>query len=755
MMTPGPYIRRNELARVRPTAVAEPEVYFRPPQRHDGFEVLYKLWRRRGLIALTIGVTFALGLVMVSILTPRYAAEAQIMVGATTPKVANIESVLAGMTANVETVQSEGYVLQSRELAASVANRLALDKDPEFNPFLRDQSLVSYIIGSIKYGAKSAARWLVSGSDNRRGGGGRSEQDAAEIERQAVISSLLAHITVIPLNRSHVLSISAESENPLLAMRIANTLAEVYLENQLTRKTGAAEAATTVLDKQIQDLRQRVEASERAVEEYRRDKGLYQARATTVTEQQLAELNSQLILAESSRAEVDARLRQAEGARNNPDAIGSLPAVVNAPLISNLREKRIDLERQAAELSSIYGKKHPRMQDLQAQLNDVRNSLKGEISNVVAALKHESDAARARVGALRGNLAAIKREMDGSSVEAIKLRELEREAEANRTILQNFLERSKETRAQTSMSEPDAKLISTAGFPLSPSYPPTNIILVVATIAGALGGLCLALMLEGFDRTFRTRQQVEEHTGFQTIAMVPTMKARESARSLNDPTSPFSESLRSLHMRLFLEGSGKAGKVVMFTSAAPNEGKSCIAVSLARLSARIGRRVVVVDCDWRRPVVHRYFNQQSSPGLADLLSGGAVPDEVVHQEWQSGAHAIFAGNVARIEDDPQRFGQLRLLLRTLTKHYDMVIVDSPPVLTGSEVLPLASIVDRIVYVVRWGSTPRVVAQDGLQQLLDAHGKVAGVVLSQVDAKRYRRYGIGPMAYPYGRPVQAV
>jgi Mrp family chromosome partitioning ATPase len=153
-------------------------------------------------------------------------------------------------------------------------------------------------------------------------------------------------------------------------------------------------------------------------------------------------------------------------------------------------------------------------------------------------------------------------------------------------------------------------------------------------------------------------------------------------------------------------------------------------------------------------MVHRHFGQRSYPGLADLLNGDVDAEQVVHQDRMTGAHAIFAGNVQRMNDDPQRIERLRPLLRTLAKHYDLVIVDSLPVLSGSEALSLASLVDRVIFVVRWGRTPRQIVLDGLQQIAEMHGKISGVVLSQVDPKRYRGYGSGPLTYPYGRgPVR--
>lgn len=751
MQAPGPYLHRGEFPRQRIGFGVDVDASPRSNPSAEGIDILLRFWRRKKLILLTVVGTLALGLATTVLMTPRFYSEAQIIVGTDPVRVTKMENVVQQTVADLETVQTAGYVIQSREVAARVANRLALDQDPEFNPFLRDEPVWRQAIRRVTRGIMEAFQQLAGRQRAPSARSGASDEELDRIEQEVVTNVLLSHVAVTPLNRSHVLSIVVDSEDPNTAARIANAFADIYVEQQLVGKTETAKTATVVLTQQIGELRQRVEESERAVEEYKRANGLYRAKSTDVSEQQLSELNSQLILAESNQAEVEARLRQAEAAQRSPNGVNALPDVLRSPLIHSLREKQTEMERMKAEMTSTYGGRHPKMQEVEAQARDVQNAVKAEIANIVAGLQHETQAARARVGTLRGNLNRIKRDMDAANSGSIKLRELEREAEANRTILFSFLERSKETRAQASMGDSGARLISRATTPLSPGYPPTNVILAVAGMIGVVLGACAALVVEGLDRTFRTRQQVEEHTGLPTLALVPAVRARESARILDDVNSPFSESIRALHMRLQFNGNGKGGKVVMFTSAAPHEGKSRISISLARLMARTGRRVIVVDCDWQRPMVHRHFGQRSYPGLADLLNGDVDAEKVVHHDRATGAHAIFAGNVQPMSDDPLRIERLRPLLRTLAKHYDLVIVDSLPVLSGSEALSIASLVDRVVFVVRWGRTPRQVVLDGLQQIAEMHGKISGVILSQVDPRRYRGYGSGPITHPYGGP----
>lgn len=731
---------------------------YAPPQA-DSLDMLRKLWRRKGLILLTTAGAFILGVIVISTMTPRYTAETTVMVGIEEPKVSNIEAVLKGLTANLETVQSEGYVVQSRGLAERVVNRLALDKDPEFNPALRTEPLWHrYLYDGLDYVTDLVpAGWLNPDADQisqfGKGGDAEDRPDKATRERQRVVDSLLDHVSVTPLNRSHVLSIDVQSQNPFVASRIANTLANAYIEQSIMGKSSATEKANSWLDKQISDMQAKVEADDRAVEEYRQQTGLYETKTDTVVAQQIAELNTQLIGAQNAKAQAEAKLSQAEKALKDPDAIDSLPAVLQSPLIQSLREKQVDLERQAADLASTYGSKHPAMIDMQAQLQDVRRKIQAEVAKVIASVHHEADSADAQYRTLETALMKMQGNMGVMNQKSVKLHQLENEAEASHALFQSLLQRSKETAASESLHSPDATLISAASIPDSPTFPPSKIILVIALLGGAGLGALLALLTENLDRTFRTSQEVEDMTGFPTLALVPALGWRDRARShvLRDPDSPFSESLRSLYARLLLSGTKqRSPKVVMLTSATPDEGKSRIGYSLAQLVAYAGRRVAIIDCDWKQPTLHKLFNAPGQPGLAELLRGDASPDEAVHQDPVSGAHAIFAGSVKPNVHDILRFERLPMLLETLARHYDLIIVDTPPVLAGAEVAHLARMMDTILFVVKWGDTQREVAMNGLKQIIDARGQVAGVVLSQVNPKRYGRYGYGDLTYFYQR-----
>ncbi|MEQ8396060.1 Wzz/FepE/Etk N-terminal domain-containing protein [Thalassobaculum sp.] len=734
----------------RPGLPAAPRFvpHYMPLPNGDGMDLFRKLWRHKSMI---VAITVAGGVLAGAatlMMTPRYSAESQVLIGVDLPNVTDIPSLLRDMTANQEVVQSQGYVLMSRGLAAQVANRLALDQDPEFNPALRDPPAWREYI----YEAKAWLRDLYAGITQQEESAEPEGPPLSEEERkkrldQIVVSQLLAKLDVYPMQRSHVLSINAQSENPETAARIANTVAKAYIEQQLIRRAKVTENASTWLDQRIAELREKVETAERETEEYRRENGLFETRNDRVTAQQLAELNTQLIMAETERASAESRLAQTQAAGGR---VESLPAVVNSPLIQALLQRKVETERQVAELGSTFGPQHPRIRDIKAQLSDIKGRIAHEMSKITQSLQHEVNASQARVATLRGNLQKLEGQLGQDNDKSIHLRELERRAEANRRLLVTFLDRAKEAEAQPNSEEENAVVISEAVTPFGPSYPPSTMLTMLGVVAGALVGMVIALFRENLDRTFRTARQVEEATNLPVLGVLPAENRSISGMtsSLDRPNSLFGQAMGNLLERLVFSPEAQGRKVLMLTSATPQEGKSQIAVALVHLVARRGLRVIILDCDWRRPTINRYFSRPATPGLGDLLAGTATPDDVVYRDPESGVHAIFAGDISLLSSNAERFARLKLLQTTLARHYDLVVIDTPPVLAGPDALALARSAEEVAFVARWGQVSRDVSIEAIRNLAFNGAKFSGVILAGVDPKRYRRYGMGDVVYPY-------
>lgn len=733
-----------------PSAWVEPAG---PPEIAGFGDMMSKLWRRKWLIAGITALIVALGVSFTLILTPRYSAEATLRVGLTSSPLTDLATSADRDGANSAMVQSEQYVLESRELAARVAKRLALDKTPEFNAALREKTFFDRysprkLIAALKPD-KKPVRTPSMETDTLATGGlsGRNRQ------QERVVSALLGKIEIELLGRSRILMIKAQSEDSRLAAQIANTLGEVYLEEKVVQRAESATAANAWLSGHIKKLRADLEASERAVESYRREHSLYSSRSDTIAAQQLAALNTQVIGAQAKLAEAETRLKQARSTLNAADNGRALPEVLGSSFIQALKQQQSTIERRLAELLTNYGAKHPKILNINAEKRDIERKIRSEIANVVAGLRNEAAAAKARYEALKINLGKTKQEMGETKSESIRLNELEREAQANRAMFQQFLLRAKETDVQRDMEAVNSRIVSQAAIPGAPSFPPSNSIVLISIIGGLLIGILIAFLLEELDNTYRVDDDIERRTSLPTLAVIPRLSRRRLMNQyvLRRPTSEFSEAIRKLEMSLRLDENEGKGKVIMMASSVPNEGKSAICMSLAKLAAASGANVIIIDCDWRRPQLHAMVNEKNRTGIGELLAGKTHPEDVVYRD-SSGAHIIFAGQFHAEHAQLICSRRMESLLESLAVHYDLVLIDTPPVLVASEVMHLSRLVDMAVYVVRWGHTHRDIVLKGLRNLEKMGSPIAGTVLSRVNTGRYRKYSRHPRSYGYRAPA---
>jgi polysaccharide biosynthesis transport protein len=739
-------VRDATVVRARPF-VAAPAPRAEP--QSDFLETFNKIWRHRGLVLLCMAIFGVISVVTVKLLPVRYMAEARVLVGVPSPKALSVESIINDVSPDAEHVQNQGFIIQSRALAKTVAARLDLNDDPEFNAEIRPKSAWSeWLSRTFDFASYLPASWRSASRD------APPPRDRTE---NRIIDSLLSQVTATTLGRSHVLSVQAEAHEPDKAAAIANAFAESYLIAQRGDKVATADEVDKFLQSRIAELRQQVEKSEQAVEDYRRQNGLYQGANTGVTSQQLTELNTQLIVAQTGKAEADARLGEVDAMRRKGLGGDSVPDVLRSPSVQSLKLQQAEAERNLAELSSSYGEQHPKLITARAQIADIKRKIQAEIDRTVEGLQHEARTADARYEALKQNFDHLKTQMGGVNEKAIHLEALERDATVNRNMLASTLNRSEETFGLQELQQANAKLISSAAPPEASSFPPKFLIVFLGTLAGALIGILVALLRERLDHTFRRADEVENLTGLPVLAMVPTLRGSTppALQVLKRPISPYSEALRKLYIGLQLSEGAQSPRTVMFSSAVPGEGKSVVAASLGRMLASNGKRVLLIDCDWRRPTLHRIFGCANRGGLAALLDDEPAPlNEIIHSDDLSGVDVIVAGEMTMKSMHSLMSDRMRIIINQFAKRYDLVILDSSPVFVGSEVLTLSRFVDKVIFSIRWGHTQREVAFDALKQLVEAQADVAGTYFSRVDPKRYRQFAYGQLNYEYERAAFA-
>ena len=456
-----------------------------------------------------------------------------------------------------------------------------------------------------------------------------------------------------------------------------------------------------------------------------------------------------MITARAARAEAEARYAQVEALLDIEGGISSAAAVLQSPLIQNLRSQETQVVRKIAELKTQLRDAHPTMILVRNELKDLTAKIASEVSKIVINQNGELQIARLRVDNLEIEIARLQARLDSQSDAEITLAALETELEANGKLYDVILSRLKETEVQDdSLVQADARIISYATEPAAPSHPRKDLIVSSAFVASTI----LGILLEQLDSGFRSRDQVEAATGVTVLGMVPRLRAGwfSTAEPHNDildrPNTVLAESFRTLRTSLLLSDVDNPPRTVLVTSSVPSEGKSTTALALARTTAKYDQKCLIIDGDLRHPSLHKAFGVTNDLGLIDYLSRDTPLEEIIQIDFRSGAHYILAGQSIPHSADLLGSDKMRALLAALGEIYDLVVIDTPPVLALSDTLVLLRSVDKTVFLVQWEKTRRETALAGLRQVMDAGADLAGIVLAQVDLKRQAQYRYGGDAY---------
>ena len=708
-------------------------------------DALRQLWRRRWLVGLGTLAGAAITAAGAWSIPPLYVAETRLLVGIQGPRALDVQAFVADVSPDAERVQSEAFILQSRDIARQVVDRLHLAQDPNFNSKL--PSSLHYVQGVAELLPAGLLGWLHAlGLEFDP-----PAPPTAEQRDDAVIARVLSRLDVSMLGRSHVLSINAQAPDADTAAAIANAFAQGYLEHQRGEKIETVERVDKFLMDRIGELRDAVRLSDQAVQDYRRLYGLYKSGGTgstgSITSQQLTELNTQLIIAQSAKMQAAAQLQEAQqrGGRLGDE---SVPEVLQSPVIAMLKQQLAESERHTSDKAAALGASHPSMRDARAASASISGRVAAEVAKIIDGLAREARATAARYDALLQNFERAKAEMGVVNDRSIQLDALERDAVVNRNLLQAALNRAKQTMGAADIMQANGRIISAAVAPDSPAFPPKILILILGALGSFLIAAFIALLMEGDDRTIRRAEQVESLTGMPVLAMVPKVRGRLVAQQvLRDPISPFSEAIRRLFIGVELSEAAVSPKILLVTSAVPAEGKSVMVASLGRQLAGSGKKVLLIDCDWRSPSLQRIFHCANAKGLANLLAEDDVLlDDCLHRDAESGVDVLPAGSWEPRLLQLLASDRMAGLLKALSAEYDLLILDSPPVLVTADLLALCRLVEKVLFVVRWGHTRQEAVLEALKQLLDAQADIAGIAVSQVVAKEFRRYASSELAY---------
>lgn len=721
------------MTQLQPATSPPPSVALPLPPPQDENELLNlgrllgMIRRRLPIMAVTFGVIVVSTLLWVLAQPQGYTAEASLALDTRRVNVQEIPNFVTGVTLDFPIVRTEVQVLQSWPLAARVVQALNMGEHPEYGR--RQPGTLARLSKSLKL-PDSIQKMLAPKS-------------GPPLSMDELVGRFSRNLSVITDGRSYVIRVQFRSTDPALASAAANQLVAFYLSGQEEERVQTVKRINGWLNERAEELRSQVRRSELAVQQFRQQNNLAELKGTSVSQQQISDLSNQLILASAERAEKEARLRQIQQSRSS-GSVASIGEVMNSPLIARLREQEAQVIRREAELTDRYGEKHPTMIAVRAEREDLKRKIDAEIAKIAQAIGAEADIARAREASLRGNLDGLRRQAAQANPAEVRLRELERDVDANRAVLDAFLTRIQEGATQENFVNPFARVVSPAQVPKSPDQPRANLILMIAGVLAAALAFVLAVLIDMFDRTARSTEQLEREIGVSCLGLVPrTGRLGNKADSvLSQRGGLFAEAVRSVRAALTVSSIGAPPKVILFTSAVAGEGKSLLALSLARSAALDGLRVLLIDCDFRTPMVARALKVPATNGLDQILLHGNANGSPIRTDDASGLHYIPTEAAPHKAQELLGGRVFAGLMKEVRRHYDLIILDSPPVGTLSDSLLIAQQADATLVVAQWRKTKTHMLSRAVRRLAQGHSRAVALVLNRIDSRLFDRYTRG-------------
>jgi polysaccharide biosynthesis transport protein len=716
-------------------------------------EIIKVLRRRLWWVVLPVILLTSLAAVYISLATTKYTASMQLLVEGDSGPVINLNKEGTPVVEGNSLVFDQIQVLQSVDLVQRVVETLNLERDPEFNEELVPKSDVGLAIERFVRALES----LIQSGD---GQDAISEDQKELIKREEIISAFSKGMSVERVEKSRAINVSFTSESPLTAWRAANALGDVYLSWRTSQSFEDARKAGSWLEERAQKLRERVEKAEMAIQEYRERNGLLEGERVTLIAEQISRLNAGLVDASIERKKTEADLAQVKRLLAAGD-ITSASQVMQSDVYKKLREEALALEREEAEVGKEFGPMHPQLQQLRAKKARLWRDMNDEVRKVVQSLENQAAAARGREQLLDGNLRDLKAQLASANYKSAELNALEREAEVSRALLERVVTGSMEKAAEQDpgAQSPAARILSAATIPIEPSQPQKLLLLVLTLFGSTVLGVLLALAIDMVDATYRTAEQIERALHVPVLSYIPAMSKVGTGKdvaslALRNPSSAFAEAVRTILTRLLLTNLDRPAKTIALVSSEPEEGKSTLALAIARLESRVGRKVLLIDADIRRSRTAQVLRMCSEPGLLDILRGSVRPEQAIQVEPQSGLHVIVSGDYKKhvnysdfVVSDAS---PLRELLYQLGGDYDAIFVDTPPMLALVDAQILATVVDTTILIVAWGKTLRKTIDATVSIMRSSGAVIGGVILNMVDRRKLERYYAEEAAYCTGR-----
>lgn len=708
-------------------------------------DYLLVLRKRRWLIAsIFIVVVLLAGLFTVT-MQPVYEGETILSIEPDEANVVSIEEVFTVDASNTEYYQTQYNIISSRSIARRVIKELNLDESEEFFP-KPGSSLVA-----------QTARWLKETIGELKGaimamfkppssgGEGLSPEEA---RMQQAVAIFATRLSVEPVRNSRLVQITFEAHDPALAKKITDTIAQEYINHSMEMRLSTIQDAIAWLNKRIAKERVKVENAESRFQAFKDEHSIisdFSANIEQVKANQLADLRAKIVDAETEMIEARTRYQQTKSLMDQGQPLDSIPAVLENQLILTIKQKEVELRNRLSELSRTYGPNHPQIRSVNAELATLESRMRTEATKIMESLQNRYQLVKSRYDSLVASLKEQEEQALGLNKLAAEYNTLKSDAEGAREIFNMLVQRFKEASVSEDMPTVNIHVVDAAQVPTDPVRPKTFIYLAVAAIFGLGLGLGVAFLLEYLDNTLKTPSDVKRWLSAPFLGVIPFQRGVTSnspgmLASVIDPKSLASEAYRSLRTNVLFSLADQEPRVFQVTSAGPGEGKTLTAINLAVTMAQNGSKTVIVDCDLRRPMVHKTLGVHRQRGVSNILANPKEDIESMILETDvPNLYVVPAGPIPPNPSELLGGKRMQELLDHLNPMFDKIIVDTPPVTAVTDASLIASKVEGVVMVVRAFATSREVVRTGLDILRKLNAKILGVVLNGVKLEKEGYY----------------
>ncbi len=733
-----------------PEAIASPSVEYDNEEIH-----LLDYWRvivnRRWMILAVLSTTVAATMIYSFKQTPIYQATASVQIDRENPNILSFKDVYQIETATDDTLRTQFEVLKARALARRVIEELKLDQEEEFRP--DEGGAVSSLLGGIR-------DWLQPESPSG------SDKDPL----RAIIDNYLGRLDVVPVRQARLVNISFRSEDPALATKVINSHAEHFIKQNLQFKVEATQEASEFLEENLTAMKIKLENADDKLQQYsQQNQILFTEEGKNTATEKLRQLEEAYTKAQEDRIHKDSYNRLV-----NDGQADALPQLVGNNLITELTTKLADLQREHSQLSITFKPDYPAVLRIAGQIAQIRTSIDAEKVRVERVIRSEYSAALSRERLLSEELEKQRAVVNKINEDIIQYNIYKADAESVRQLYDGLQKRLKEASVSAGLTASNIRVVDRAEVPPFPIRPRKTLNLLLSLVVGLMFGIGLAFFQEYLDNSIKAPEDVSRYLNLPTLGMIPRLGSLSGKRGYSygrygyghayghlpegnsagtdeekresvdlivheSPSSLMAEAYRSLRTSLLLSSSGHAPRVIVVTSAAPSEGKTTTAVNLAISLTQTGSKVLLIDADMRKPRIQNVFSLSTSIGLSAFLAGASSLKDTIYETAIPGLMVIPCGVT------PPNPGELilstgfRRMLDVLREYFDYIVMDSPPVGNVSDARILGVTADSIILVVKAFSTSRHYAREAVTHLTNAHARIGGVVLNDVDVRRRSYY----------------